>query len=398
MSGYPNPFGTGGSDGSECRDPHRLYAELRERDPVHWHSELGAWLLTRYDDVSALLRDAGFASADPDAPEPGADDPLAWLRRRSFLFREPPRHDALRSLCRQAFSGRRLSTLRTRIEAITRALLEPIEKAGRTELISDLAYALPLRVISEALGLPIDEVAKLRAWSDALAVGLVELDRPPGSADDARESLAGLAKLLGEAFDARRRAPRGDLISVLVAAESRGEIDADELLATTLLLFLAGHETTSNLIGNGIAALAAHPGERARLQREPERIGAAVEEFLRFESPVQATRRIALAECEIRGRRIRPGDRVVAVLGAANRDPRVFPEPDLLCIDRDPNRHLAFGAGIHFCLGASLARLEAQIAVAAFVRRFPDFELEMEGPRWKRSSNLRGLESLPLRV
>lgn len=392
MSGYPNPLGR------DRRDSHQLHADLRERDPVHRHAGLGAWLLTRYDDVSALLRDARFASADPDAPEPGADDPLGRLRRRTFLFREPPRHDELRSLCRQAFCGLRLSRLRTRIEAITWALLEPIEKTGRTELISDLAYALPVRVISEALGLPIDELPSLRAWSDALAVGLVELDRPPGCGEDARESLAELTKLLVEAFDARRRSPRGDLISVLVAAEGRGELDAEELLATTLLLFLAGHETTSNLIGNGIAALAAHPGERTRLQLEPERIGTAVEEFLRFESPVQATRRIALVECEIRGRRIRRGDRVVAVLGAANRDPRVFPEPDSLCIDRAPNRHLAFGAGLHFCLGASLARLEAQIAIAAFVRRFPDFELEMEGPRWKRSSNLRGLESLPLRV
>jgi pimeloyl-[acyl-carrier protein] synthase len=392
VSGYPNPFGR------DCRDPHELYAELRERDPVHRHDGLGAWILTRYDDVSALLRDARFASADPNAAEPGGDDLLGRLRRRTFLFREPPRHDELRSLCRQAFLGRRLSRLRTRIETITWALLEPIEKAGRTELISDLAYALPVRVISEALGLPIDELPSLRAWSDALAVGLVELDRPRGSGEDARESLAELTKLLMEAFDARRRAPRGDLISVLVAAEERGDLDAEELLATTLLLFLAGHETTSNLIGNGIAALAAHPGERTRLQQEPERIGTAVEEFLRFESPVQATRRIALAECEIRGRPIRRGDRVVTVLGAANRDPRVFQEPDRLCIDREPNRHLAFGAGIHFCLGASLARLEAQIAIAAFVRRFPDFELEMEGARWKRSSNLRGLESLPLRV
>jgi cytochrome P450 len=375
-------------------DPYPVYSDLRERDPVHRSDALGAWLLTRYADVASVLRDPRFASGGSGS----RDDALGRLRRRMFLFLDPPRHDTLRSLCRHVFLGRRISGLRTRVEAITRELLEPIAAAGRTELIADLAHALPVRVISEVLGLSPRELPGLRAWSDALAVGLVELEKSPGARGEANDALAQLTEQLETAFCARRKQPRNDLVSVLVAAEVRGEIDPAELLATTVLLFLAGHETTSNLIGNGIAALAAHPAERAKLEREPARIGPAVEEFLRFESPVQATRRIALVDCEIRGRQIRRGDRVVAGLGAANRDPRAFREPDCLRIDREPNRHIAFGSGVHACLGASLARLEARIAISAFVRHFPGFELDVEGPRWKNSSNLRGLESLPLRV
>lgn len=390
MSRHASPFG------SACPDPYSYYAELRERDPVHRHEGLGAWLLTRYEDVSALLRDPAFAVSDSQAPEPDADDALRRLRQRTFLFRDPPRHDALRSLCRRAFHVHRIARLRPRIEAITDELLEPLACGGRIELISELAYPLPLRVISEVMGLPAGELRALREWSDALAVGLVELEKPAGAREEANRSLLELARLLHATFASRRRAPRNDVISDLVAAEFRGELDSEELLATAILLFLAGHETTSNLIGNGVWALAAHPAERARLERQPERIGTAVEEFLRFEGPVQATRRIALADCELRGRRIRRGERVVAVLGAANRDARVFEEPERLRIDRDPNRHLAFGAGIHFCLGASLARVEAHVAIAALVRRFPGFELDAKASRWKTSSNLRGLESLSL--
>jgi hypothetical protein len=381
-------------------DPYPAYRRLRELDPVH-QSPLGFWVCTGYDDVLAVLRDErlgreGFApmlAAVYGSPEEHAALP------RSMLFRDPPDHTRLRGLVSRAFTPRVIEGMRPHIQEIVDGLLDRVASAGRMDLIEDLAYPLPVTVICEMLGVPVGDHASIRQWSADVARSLDAL----GLAADRELIARGRAgrHALGEYFrrllPERRRQPRDDLLSALIAAEEQGDrLTEGELLSTCVLLFIAGHETTVNLIGNGVLALLRHPEELRRLQADPSLIGSAVEELLRYDSPVQRTARVANVPVEIGGRAIEAGALVVAAIGAANRDPAHFPDPDRLDVGRRENRHLSFGHGIHFCLGAPLARVEAQIAVGTLLRRMPRLALATATPEWRESSTLRGLKTLPV--
>jgi cytochrome P450 len=371
-------------------DPYRLYRYLHAAAPVRWNEALGAFTLARYADVVQVLSDNRF-SVDRDrsgvlrAPVP-----------KSMLVSDPPDHTRLRTLVQKAFTPRMVEQLRPRIESIVSELLNRLaDRSSEVDLIAELAYPLPVLVIAEMLGVPPEDRATFHGWSAAVAASLDPLisDDRRERAGEAREKLhAYLRGIIAQ----RRREPRSDLISALVAVEERGDVLTEpELVVMCTLLLIAGHETTVNLIGNGVLALLQNPDQLNRLVAAPELIGTAVEELLRYDSPVQLTGRIATETTVLSGREIAPGDWVLPLLGAANRDPRQFAEPDRLDIARDPNPHVAFGRGIHFCLGAPLARLEGQIAIGGLVRRFPKMQLAGEPVR-RDQVTLRGLQVLPL--
>jgi len=379
-------------------DPYPTYHRLRAEDPVH-HSPLGFWVLTRYEDVVAALRDprlikepiAAFVAARFGAPMPAMG--------LSMLDRDPPDHTRLRGLVNKAFTPRVVEGLRPHIQKIVDGLLARVEGAGTMDLIEEFAYPLPVTVICQMLGVPVEDRERFKQWGLDIARGLDAILLPPDS-DVARRSAAA-RRALAEYFRAliaeRRAAPRGDMLSDLIAAEEAGDkLREDELLATCILLLVAGHETTVNLIGNGTLALLRHPDQLRRLRENPGLIGSAVEELLRYDGPVQRTARIPSADVTFDGRTIAKGEMVMPFIGAADRDPAQFPDPDRLDLTRTDNRHIAFGWGIHFCLGAPLARVEGQIAISALVQRLPKLALAIDRPEYRQSLTLRGLTTLPV--
>jgi hypothetical protein len=379
-------------------DPYPTYHRLRTEDPVH-HSPLGFWVLTRYDDVVGVLRDPRFAKeaiAALVAARYGAAMPSMGL---SMLDRDPPDHTRLRSLVNKAFTPRVVEGLRPHIQQIVDGLLERVESVGSMDLIEEFAYPLPVIVICEMLGVPVKDHERFKEWGVDIARGLDALLLPPDS-EVARRSAAArraLADYFRGLIAERRASPRGDMLSALIAAEEAGDtLSEDELLATCILLLVAGHETTVNLIGNGTLALLRHGDQLRRLRENPGLIGSAVEELLRYDGPVQRTARIPSADATIAGRTIGKGEMVMPFIGAADRDPAQFPDPDRLDITRTDNRHIAFGWGIHFCLGAPLARVEGQIAINTLVRRLPKLALAADKPEYRQSLTLRGLKALPV--
>jgi pimeloyl-[acyl-carrier protein] synthase len=379
-------------------DPYPVYHRLRAEDPVH-HSPLGFWVLTRYEDVVAALRDPRLAKeaiASFVAARFGAPVPAMGL---SMLDRDPPDHTRLRGLVSKAFTPRVVEGLRPRIQEIVDGLLDGVKARGSMDLIEEFAYPIPVAVICEMLGVPIEDHERFRGWSLDIARGLDLLWLGPDS-DVGRRSVAA-RHALGDYFRGliaqRRAAPRSDLLSGLIAAEEAGDkLNENELLATCILLLIAGHETTVNLIGNGMLALLRHRDQLERLQREPGLIASAVEELLRFDGPVQRTARIPSEDVTFGGHTIAKGEMVMPFIGAADRDPTQFPEPDRLDIGRTDNRHIAFGWGIHFCLGAPLARIEGQIAINTLLRRLPKVSLATTLPEYRQSLTLRGLKALPV--
>jgi cytochrome P450 len=317
---------------------------------------------------------------------------------QSMLFQDPPDHTRLRTLVSKAFTPRVIEGMRGHIQQVVDGLLDTVAAAGRMDVVADLAYPLPVIVICEMVGVPAEDRDKLRDWSyaiarslDAIAVPNEEIARRANQAQDA------LTQYFARLIEERRRAPRADLLSALIAAEEAGDrLSTQELFATGILLFIAGHETTVNLIGNGTLALLKNPDQLQRLRAEPGLIAGAVEELLRYDSPVQRTGRLLYEDVTIDGKTIPKGSIAVALLGAANRDPAHFPDPDRLDITRPDNRHLAFGWGIHFCLGAPLARLEGQIAFGTLLRRFPRLALGADQVEYRETSTLRGLRALPV--
>jgi pimeloyl-[acyl-carrier protein] synthase len=384
-------------------DPYPLYHRLRATDPGH-RSPLGFWVLTRHADVLAVLRDPRM-SRDPRRSERVAllrasaevDELLAAEEAApSMLFVDPPDHTRLRTLVNKAFTPAAVERLRPRVEELVAGLLDRAAGAGAMDVVEELAYPLPVTVICELFGVPEADRDRFRAWSR----GLVHLLDPLVAADaleralQARQALRGY---LGALIAERRAHPAGDLLTALIAAEDEGhKLSGAELVSMCVLLLVAGHETTVNLIANGMLALLRDPAARARLQADAALARSAVEELLRYDSPVQFTSRHALEDLDVGGRRVRAGETVVAVLGAANRDPAQFPDPDRLVLARAPNRHLAFGGGIHFCLGAPLARMEAAVAIPAMLARLPGLELGPGPPVRRDTVTLRGLASLPV--
>jgi cytochrome P450 len=395
-----NPFAPGFTD-----DPYPQYAALRAQAPAYQHP-LGFWVLTRYDDVSWLLRAAGLSVEDRNV----AEGPLTQLREQlrggaepvtgiSMLDRDPPDHTRLRRLVSKAFTPRAVQALRPRIAGLVDGMLDAVQRRGRVDLVEALAFPLPFAVIAEMLGTPPADHERIRQLSGMIVRSLEPVNDPAVVAAIAAAD-AELSAIAGEMIAWKRAHPAGDLLTALIHAEDDGDVlDDDELIAQTLLLYIAGHETTVNLIAGGTLALLRRPGQFARLRSDPDLAPQAVEELLRYDSPVQASRRITLEPVQVRDTTIPAGAFVMASLASANRDESFWgPDAAELELGRENARqHVSFGAGHHHCLGASLARLEATIAFARLTTRFPD--LAMDGDvTWNGRINLRGPARLPVSV
>lgn len=428
-------------------DPYPLYRRLRERDPLH-ATPFGVWLVTRYDDATALLRDprlssdlggaagspasvvvdgsparrlaamghlaaellgyaglgligrvpslirAGAALVRAPAQQPG---PFGQLAAKALLLRDPPDHTRLRRLVSRAFTPRVVDSLAPRVEELAERLLDQASAEATFDLMARFAYPLPLTVICELLGIDPGDQKLLIAWSQALALGLdpVRVLTDPSAARRADQAAVELGDHLRRLIQARRVDPADDLLSKLAAATREDDaLSDDEIAVMCALLLIAGHETTVNLIGNGLVALLRQPEAFGRWREDPTLGEAAVEELLRFDGPVQTATRRALASIDIGERTIPAGDLIMVVIGAANHDPRHFEDPDRLVLDRSPNQHVAFGSGIHYCLGAALARLEVRTAMPILLRHHPRFASSTL--RWRPTLAIRGLQELPV--
>jgi cytochrome P450 len=381
-------------------DPYPTYAALREQDPVH-KTAMGAWALTRYRDCADVLTDPRFGSQSP--PElRGAtalpdDHPLVVLGN-SMLFLDPPDHTRLRGIVSKAFTRRAVDALGPRVEQLVDDLCNAAADRGEIDVVDDFAYPLPIAVMCELLAIPEEDVAGFRRWSRDLA-GVVDIPADLGVI--ARGAKAGewFIDYFHDLIPKRRANPGDDLLSELIAAEDAGDrLSHEELLATCVQLVFAGHETTQNLISNGLLALLQQREEFARLRDDPSLVRTAIEELLRFDSPAQVSARWAKTDVDLDGHVIKPGEPILVFLGSANRDPEQFDAADTVDVGRTDNKHLSFGGGVHFCLGGPLARLEARIAIPELARRFPDMELLDPDPPRRPTLALRGLASLRVRV
>lgn len=371
-------------------DPYPHYRRLRETDPVHWNAARDGWQLFRYADMVEVLRDDERFSAERGPQPVGNDAP------RSMLGSDPPDHTRLRTLVNKAFTARTIRQLTGRIHDVVDELLVGIADRGEMEAINEFAYPLPITVIAEMLGVPASDRDFFREQSQKIAVALGPIDdmQVGLQAMDGRNHLV---EYFNELIPKRKDSPSDDVLTALLQAEEAGDfLTHGELLAMLLLLLVAGHETTVNLIGNGLLALLRNPNQLERLRTEEGIERQAVEELLRYDSPVQMTGRMAKVDLEIGGKPIRAGQSVSTIVASANRDPHQFPDPDSLDLTREPCNHLSFSAGIHFCLGAQLARLEGQIALSTAVRRFPNLKLATDDLRYRPAPILRGLEALPV--
>ena len=377
-------------------DPYPVYDRLRQEDPVH-RMPGGRWLLTRHEDCTAVLRNPAMSSErELDTGEDGEPSLLGAYLSKLMLFMDAPDHTRLRGLVTRAFTPRVVEGLRPRITELVDQLLDDAAEAGELDVIAGFGRPLPVAVIAEMLGVPGEDQDRFRSWSEALA-HTVDPAMTPDTA--ARAAVAGLEfmEYFHELSEERRQRPREDLLSALVAEEDAGDrLSTDELVANCILLLIAGHETTTNLIGNGTLALLRNPDELARFRADPDLAKTAVEEILRYDSPVHLTGRGVREDVEIGGVTLPAGDRITILLAAANRDPAAFDRPDRFDLSRTDNRHLAFSSGPHFCLGAALARLEGQIALSSLVTRFPDLALADEELEWNPTTTLRGLQRLPV--
>ena len=411
-SPHPSSDGSGDFDlflplrsAGSLENPYPIYSVIRTvrpvlEVPVPNYAGPGMWMLTRYRDVHSVLRDPRFSVERLRAPlmRDNLDRMPEFLRQsatgmRSMLIMDPPDHTRVRKLVNKAFTPKRIAALRGHIEAIVRELADEAQAKGTFDLIHDVAEPLPAIVIAELLGVPVEDHRRFRQWSSAMINGFAS---PSAEARaTGTEAARQIFDYLADIIAARRRAPREDLISAMIAAqEERDALTDAELLATGNLLLLAGHETTTNLIGNGTLALLREPDQWKRLCNERALLPTAIEELLRYDGPVQATVRVALEDVAIDDQVIPEGSLVLVSIGSANHDPDVFEDPDRLDLARDPNPHLTFGFGTHFCLGAPLARLEAQLAFDALTKRFPGLSLVEDRPVYRANPVLRGLTSL----
>lgn len=378
------------------KDPYPTFSQLREKDPIYrtlLPSGQYAWIVTRYEDAVVILKDQRFIK---DATKLMDDDSSQNIMAKTMLFSDPPDHRRLRSLVQQAFTPRMIEGLRERIEEITNELLDEIQRKNEIDFIDEFAFPLPIIVICEMLGVPTEDRNKFRDWSNTL----VEASNNPESIEETQESLGAFIAYLQEFISKRRKDPQDDLISKLIQAEEEGDqFTAQEVSSLVFLLIIAGHETTVNLIGNGVLALLKHPEQKEKLQSNPDLIHSAVEECLRYDGPVEfSTDRWAGETVEFREKTIQKGDLVLVAIDSADRDPEQFEDPDVFDITRGKSRHIAFGKGIHFCLGAPLARLEAEIAISTLLRRLPELRLskDPETLQYRPGMLIRGLKELPV--
>jgi hypothetical protein len=390
-------------DPAVLADPYPLYRRLREEDPVHWDSYLHAWVVTRYEDVVTVL--TRFSADRTPSPEffaaLGAPhvSPIAKVMIRQMLFLDPPAHTRLRALAAPAFVPARVRALREHIEKIAAELIDRVidRGTGRFELLADFAEPLPAIVTAEMLGVPVEDHRKLKDWSAAFAGMLGNFQHNPDQLDEVLRAVENLTTYFHDAIHKQRKHPRDGLVQTLMSSEVDGDrLAEEEVVANCIVTMVGGQETTTNLISNGMLTLLRDRDQLERLRSDEEIMPSAVEELLRYESPSQHTARLAPDDTVLGGKNIAKKQAVIAVMAAGNRDPERFSDPDRLDFDRLDNRHLAFGWAAHFCFGAPLARLEAQIAFGALLRRFDRLELSGEELVWRQNLGLRGLQALPL--
>ncbi len=388
-------------DPAVLADPYPLYRTLRDFDPVHWDPYLHCWVVTSYAECVTVLRefsaDRKPSLAQLDAIGLSALTPVAAMMMRQMLFMDAPSHTRLRGLCSAAFTPRRVDALGEQVQAIADALIDRVLPTGRMEVLSEFAEALPAIVTATMLGVPAADHAQLKLWSADFAEILGAFGH---SQERARQMLASV-EAMAAYFRSALRDPggagrrTGGLLYALAEAEVDGaRLSEDEVIANTIVTMVGGQETTTNLIASGLLTLLRQPERLAELRDDPAALESGIEELLRFESPSQHTGRLARADTTLGGKRIRAGDLVMAVMGAANRDPARFRDPDRLDLRRGDNRHLAFGWAAHFCFGAPLARLEAQVAFATLLRRLRNLALPPQRLVWRDNSGLRGLRGL----
>ena len=387
------------------QDPYPAYARLHEEGPLHYLDVDGKWALwsiVGHAECSSAAKDPRLSAKRAQQmilslplSSQGEFSELARMFGLWLIFMDPPEHTRLRKLLNKGFSPAAIEGLRPQVEAIVDQMLKPLQRGSEVELMHEFANPLPVRIILEMLGIPQELRDTFVGWSQAIAVFRGSPDRTVEHARAAQDALIALTEFFRNAVAERRRHKGNDLISLLIDIEEEGEVlTEEELYAQCIALLFAGHETTRNLIGNGMYTLLRHPQETEELRENPEIIRSAVEEILRYESPVQFTARVLKEDVEICGQQIRKGWSVLCMLGAANRDPKRFKEPDQLDLKRLNNQHLAFSAGPHACIGGQLARLEGQIALLNLVKRFPEMKLAGPQPEWEPTFGLRGLKSL----
>ena len=406
-------------------NPYPFYAQLRSQAPVYWDEEMGFWVLTRYADIASVYTDDRFSRAQGlmsnfrrlGEAEQHIAEPVYRSFSKTMFYADPPYHTHLRGLMNNAFTPRRVEKMRPYIQRIVDQLLDHVQANGQMDIIHDLAYPLPVMVIAELLGLPTADRARFKGWSDDLFAILGTVRHSPQLMERAAQSLAEMTEYVTELSRKRREQPRDDLLSVLLSvvdeelecphphhAQGRlpheghapGQLTQEELVANINILLSTGHETTTHLIGNGLLALLQHPDQMEKLRNQPAFVASAIEEVMRYDNPVQITYRSALEDVEIGGRQMHNGDLVNSILGSANRDTERYTEPDRFDITRNEGRHLNFGLGIHFCIGASLVRLEAEIAFNTILRRFPNLQLATDRLDWQEHPIFRGLKALPV--
>jgi hypothetical protein len=387
-------------------DPYPILRQSREEDPVHWSDSIGGWILTRYDDVVTTFKDVSrysnegrlaraveYLPAESRAKFKTFED---YYHQKSLIHSDPPDHTRVRGVVTKALTPRLVEAMRPRIQAIANELLDSVQHQGRMDVMKDLAIPLPVTVLAEIFGVPKSDLSLFKGWADDL-LAFQGVNKPPEAIlERSQKALVQIRAYMAGLIEERRRQPREDLLSALVAAEG-GALSETELLNSCITLLVAGHETTTSLIGNGIYTLLRHADQWQLLQNDRSLLTSAIEEMLRYESPVARQPRLMKQDAEMGGKQIRQGQMVFQMLNAANRDPAYFTGPDQFDIRRQPNRHMAFGVGIHFCVGAALARTEGQIVFLTVMDRLPRLRLVEDKPNWDMEKpNSRMLKSLPV--
>lgn len=382
-------------------DPYPLYQSMREHEPVHWDPYTHCWIVTSYSEVLFVL--SNFLAQRTPTPESLAQrglsvmEPFAKILTRQMLFMDGHAHARLRSLCAAAFSPRRVAALRASVESIARGLIDQVIENGSMDVIADLANPFPAMVAASLLGFPMEDHERLKAWSTDFAELLGNFQHNPDRVREVLRSLDEMKAYVYDKLEEQKTSPRDGLLHALMVAEVEGgRLTDEEIVANTIVTMTGGQETTTNLIGNGLLTLLRNPQALSRMRSEPEILDSAIEELLRYDPPIQYTARIAPADTQMRGKIIRQGAAVMAVMAAANRDPARFPNPDRLDLARHDNRHLSFGWAAHYCFGAPLARMEAQIAFRMLLDRLDNIQPASNSLTWRGNTGLRGLSALPI--
>ena len=382
-------------------NPYPLYHRLRTEDPVHWDSYLHSWVVTRYEDVVTVLQN--FSAARTPTPDQlrglglSELEPVAKVMVRQLLFRDPPAHTRLRGLAAAAFSPSKVEALRHHIQETTDYLIDAVVAEGRMDVITDLADLLPATLTAELMGVPVEDRSQLKAWSKDFSEILGNFQHNPGRTAVMLKTVEQMTDYFRRRMRAKVCPSQEGVVHTLMTSEVDGDrLTEEEIIANSIITLVGGLETTTNLIGNGLLSLLRNPRELQLLRANSSLYPSAIEELLRYDSPIQYTSRLAPADVDLGGKSISKRQAVIAVVGAANHDPERFPDPDRLDITRQDNRHLAFGWAAHFCFGAPLARLEGQIALSTMLRRLRNLALVPGALVWRTNMGFRGLEALPV--